>query len=72
MIGGLVDNPDESRVGPSDSKVLQIDEIIRLDNPEVTTPQVGSSGGVSTQLKIVITSGESKCTKPPPRIDKHL
>jgi hypothetical protein len=34
----LVDNPDESRAGPSGLEIIQIDEIVGLDDPEVTTP----------------------------------
>jgi hypothetical protein len=46
MIGAPSDNPDESWVGPSGREIIEIDEIIGLDNPEVTTPQAGSLGDV--------------------------
>jgi hypothetical protein len=35
MIGAPADNPDEIRVGPSDHEIIEIDEIIELDKPEV-------------------------------------
>jgi hypothetical protein len=38
MIGAPADNPDEIRVGPSGPELIQIDEIVGSDNPEVTTP----------------------------------
>jgi hypothetical protein len=43
-----VDNPDESQIGPSDPELIDIDEIIELDDPEITTSQAGSPVGVST------------------------
>jgi hypothetical protein len=46
MIGAPSDNPDESWVGPSGREIIEIDEIIGLDNPEVTTPQAESFGDV--------------------------
>jgi hypothetical protein len=60
MTGSLADNPDEIQVIPSDPELIDIDEIVGLDNPEVTTPQVESPGGVSSQLEAVGASqGES-------------
>jgi hypothetical protein len=32
------DNPIESQVGPSDLEPIKIEEIIEVDNPEVSTP----------------------------------
>jgi hypothetical protein len=32
------DNPVEIRVGTSGLELIQIEEIVELDNPEVTTP----------------------------------
>jgi hypothetical protein len=49
------DNPIESQVGPSDLEPIQIEEIIKLDNPEVSMPQAGSLGDVSTHPEIVMT-----------------
>jgi hypothetical protein len=48
MMRSPIDNPDESQRGPSSPELINIDEITRLDNPEITTPQTGSSGGVTT------------------------
>jgi len=53
------DNPIEIQVGPSDPEPIQIEEIIGLDNPEFSTPQARSLGGVSAQPEIVRTSGRS-------------
>jgi hypothetical protein len=50
-----VDNPIESQVGPSDLQPIQIEEIIKLDNPEISTPQAGSLGDVSAHPEIVMT-----------------
>jgi hypothetical protein len=58
MTRAPADNPDEIRVGPSGPELIQIDEIVGLDNPEVTMPQAGSPGDVSTQPEIARTSGE--------------
>jgi hypothetical protein len=38
MMGSPVDNPDEIQEGPSDLEIIDIDEIIELDKPEITTP----------------------------------
>jgi hypothetical protein len=38
MIGAPSDNPDEIQVGTSSFELIQIDEIVRSDNPEVTNP----------------------------------
>jgi hypothetical protein len=59
MTRALANNPNESWVGPSDPELIEIDEIVRLDNPEVIMPQAGSLGGVSAQPEIVRTSGRS-------------
>jgi hypothetical protein len=39
MTGSPVDNPDEIQIGPSGPELIDIDEIIGLDDPEITTPQ---------------------------------
>jgi hypothetical protein len=49
------DNPIESQVGPSDLEPIQIEEIIKLDNPEFSTPQVRSLGDVSAHPEIAMT-----------------
>ena len=41
-------NPIKSRSGPSDPEPIQIEEITRLDNLEVSMPQDGSLGDVSS------------------------
>jgi hypothetical protein len=43
----IVNNPVERWECPSDPKLIKIDEIIRLDEPEVTMPQAGSPRNVS-------------------------
>ena len=58
------DNPDKSQVGPSGPELIQIEKIIGLDNPEVTTPQAGSLGDVSAQEKIARTSGRASAPNP--------
>jgi hypothetical protein len=58
------DNPIESRVGPSDPEPIQIEEIIGLDNPEVSTPQARSLGDVSAQPEIARTSGRESAPNP--------
>jgi hypothetical protein len=55
MIGAPTNDPDEIRVGPSDHELIEIDEIVGLDNPEVTTPQARSPGDVSDQPETVRT-----------------
>jgi hypothetical protein len=50
------DNPIESRQGPSDPKLIQIDKITGLDDPEVTTPHTRSPGNIFSQTYITRTS----------------
>jgi hypothetical protein len=38
MIGSPSNKPDERRIGPSDPRLIEIDEITVLDNPKITTP----------------------------------
>jgi len=64
MIGALANNLDESWVGPSSLELIQIDKIVRSDNPEVTMPQAGPLGDVSTQSKIVRTSKRASAPNP--------
>jgi hypothetical protein len=64
MIGALADNPDEIRVGPSDPGLIEIDEIVGLDSPEITMPQDRSLGDVSAQLEIVGTLGRTSAPNP--------
>jgi hypothetical protein len=64
MKGSPVDDPDESRVGPSTLELIEIDETVGLDNPEITTPQVGSPGDVSAQPEVVGTSGKTSSPNP--------
>jgi hypothetical protein len=64
MTRAPADNPDESWVGPSSPKLIEIDEIVGLDNHEVTTPQAGSSRDVSSQPEIVRTSGRESAPNP--------
>jgi hypothetical protein len=54
----------KARVGPSGPELIEIDEIVGLDNPEITTPQVGSPGDVSAQPEIVGTSGRTSTQNP--------
>jgi hypothetical protein len=64
LIGAPTDNPDESQVGPSNLEKIEINEITGLDNPKVTTPQVGSPRDVSAQPKIVRTSERESAPNP--------
>jgi hypothetical protein len=48
----LADNPTKIWEGPSDPKWIQIGETTRSDNPEVSTPQVGSLGGFGSAQDI--------------------
>jgi hypothetical protein len=57
-------NPDESRASQSGPELIQIDEIIGLDNPEVTMPQERSPGDISAQPKIERTSGRESAPNP--------
>jgi hypothetical protein len=72
MIGNPTENLDEIQVGPSGPELIKIDEITRLDNPEVTKPQSRSLGDVSYQPKKVRTLGRESAPNPLCRIDKHL
>jgi hypothetical protein len=72
MTRAPTDNPDESRVGPSGPELIQIDEIVGLDNPEVTMPQAGSPGDVSAQPEIVRTSGRESAPNPLHELDNNL
>jgi hypothetical protein len=71
MTGAPTDNPDEIQVGPSDPELIEIYEITRLDNPEITMPQARSPEDGSTQLEIVGTLGRMS-TPNPLQIDKHI
>jgi hypothetical protein len=51
-----VNNPVENQGGPSGPELIQIKEIVKLDNPEVTIPQAGSLGDISAQPKIARNS----------------
>jgi hypothetical protein len=64
MTGSPADNPDEIQVGPSGPELIEIDEIVGLDNPEITTPQARSPGDVSAQSEIVGTSGRESAPNP--------
>jgi len=57
-------NPVESQVGPTGLELIQIEEIVMLDNLEVTTPQARSPGDVSSQLEITRTSGRESAPNP--------
>jgi hypothetical protein len=48
MMGSHSNNLYEFHTGPSGPELIDIDEIAGLDHPEIETPQVGSSKGVST------------------------
>jgi hypothetical protein len=55
-MGSPLVNLHGSRVGPSRLEFIDLDEIIRLDELEVTTPPVRSLIGVSSQLEIIEAS----------------
>jgi hypothetical protein len=64
MMRILVDNPIESRGGPSDPEPIQIEETTGSDNPEASTPWVESPGEVSSHPKIARTSGRESTPNP--------
>jgi hypothetical protein len=47
------DNPDESQIGPSGPKLIDVDEITGLDDPEFTTLSVELPTGVLAQLETI-------------------
>ena len=59
-----VDNPNEIQTGPIGPEFIDLDEITRLDDPEFTTPPVGSSKGVSAQPETVGASGRTTTSNP--------
>jgi hypothetical protein len=62
--GSPTDNPDGSRAGPSSPEFIDLDEITGLDDPEFTTPPVGSSTGVSAQPEIIEASQRTGTSNP--------
>jgi hypothetical protein len=48
-----VDKPERIQVGTSDPEFIDVDEIVRLDDIEFTTPLAGSPLGVATQPEVV-------------------
>jgi hypothetical protein len=58
------DNPDESQTGPSGPEFIDLDEITGLDDPEFTTPPVGSPTGVSAQPGTVEASQRTSASNP--------
>jgi hypothetical protein len=59
-----VKNPIESRRGPTDLDTIQIEETTSSNNPEYSTPQVGSPGEVSSYLEIARISGRTSTLNP--------
>jgi hypothetical protein len=64
MIRVPTDNPIESQVGPSDPEPIQIEDIIGLDNPIVSTPHARSLGDVSSQSEIERKEGRESAPNP--------
>jgi hypothetical protein len=64
MTRAPVDNPDEIRVGPRGSELIQNDEIAWLDNPEVTTPKAKSPRDILAQPYIVRILGRASTPNP--------
>jgi hypothetical protein len=64
MIRFPVNNPIEIRVGPSDPEPIQIEEITKLDNSEVSTPQARSLGDILDHLEIATTLGRESEPNP--------
>jgi hypothetical protein len=64
MIGSFIDNLDESQVATSGLELIEIDEIIGLDHPKITTPSVGSTRDVLSQPDIVGTLGRTSTPNP--------
>jgi hypothetical protein len=64
MTWSPINNPNEIQAGPSDPELIGIDEIVGLENTEVTTPQARSPGGVSAQPETIKTSGRESAPNP--------
>jgi hypothetical protein len=58
------DNPDRSQMGPSGPKFIDLDDITGLDDPEFTTPPIGSPTGVSAQPGTVEASQRTSASNP--------
>jgi hypothetical protein len=57
-------NPIESWGGPSDPEPIQIEESTGLDNPEASTPHVGSPREVLAQPETMRTLGRTSTKNP--------
>jgi hypothetical protein len=64
IMGSPTGNPDEIQAGPSNPKLLYIDEIVELDDPEIPTPQARSLGDVLVQSETVEKSGRESAPNP--------
>jgi hypothetical protein len=49
MTGSPIDNPERSHVGTSGPKFIDVDELVGLDDLEITMPPTVSPEGVVTQ-----------------------
>jgi hypothetical protein len=58
------DNPDESRISPSDPEWIDVDEIAGLDDLEFTTTPTKLLTCVSTQLETGETLGRTRTPNP--------
>jgi hypothetical protein len=58
------DDPIKIQGEPSGLEPMQLEEITRLENPEVPPPQIISPGEISTQPKIVRTLGRTSVPNP--------
>jgi len=50
MTGSPLENPYDIHIGPSILELIDIDEIVELDDLEITTSHAGSSVSVSAPL----------------------
>ena len=64
MMGSPTDNPYEIQIGPSGLELIDINEIVVLDDLEITTSQVGSPMGVSAQPETVEASQRTYTSNP--------
>jgi hypothetical protein len=59
-----IDDPIEIQGERSILELIQLEKIIRLENPEVPPPQIISPGEISTQLEIERISGRKSVPNP--------
>jgi hypothetical protein len=60
----LTNSPEESSMGPSGLELIDLDNINGSENPESTTPLVGSPTGIAMHSKAVEGSVETSASDP--------